>query len=153
MKLVKVSPGFYSLAALNHVDEEIMFNEAGRPCVLLINLNYKGNLRKFVVPLRSNISSKAPKEQYFSLPPNKSTRPGCHHGVHYIKLFPIEDKYIDKYRVGGEFDKLILDILSDNQDEIISACQKYLNECEKGNKHVMTPNIDGILRVLDDEKT
>lgn len=35
----------------------------------------------------------------FSLPPNSATKSGKRHGVHYIKLFPIDSKYIQKYRI------------------------------------------------------
>lgn len=149
MKLVKVNQSFYDLVRDEHVDGEIMFNEQGRPCVLLVNLEYKGNLRKFVVPLRSNISAKAPRGQYFPLPPNKNTRPKCHHGVHYVKLFPIENQYVDKYRVDGKYYDVVKKILNENESVIVSACQAYLRQCETGNRHPMTPDIDGIINVLD----
>lgn len=149
MKLVKVSQSFYELIKKNHVEEEIMFNEQGRPCVLLVDLEYKGSFRKFVIPLRSNISPRTPRGQYFSLPPNRNTRAGYHHGVHYIKLFPIENKYVDRYRVGGSFFETIIRILTRNEAEIVSACRQYLRKCEEGNKHSMTPDIDGIIRVLE----
>lgn len=79
MKLVKVNQSFYELIKKNHV-EEIMFNEQGRPCVLPVDLEYKGSIRKFVIPLRSNICPRTPRGQYFSLPPNRNTRAGYHLG-------------------------------------------------------------------------
>lgn len=148
MKLVKVKQSFYDLITEKHVENEIMFNESGRPCVLILNLEYKGDFRKFVVPLRSNISSKTPRKQYFPLPPNSNTRDGNHHGVHYIKIFPIENRYIDRYRISGKFYENIIRILSRNEAKIIHDCQKYLRECEEGRKHSMTPDIDGIIDVL-----
>lgn len=36
-------------------------------------------------------------------------------------------------------------IIDENEKKIIEECQKYLLECEQGNKHPMTPDIDGIL--------
>lgn len=51
MRLVKVKQSFYDLIRENHVDEEILFNECGRPCILII-------------------SNKTPHSQYFPLPPN-----------------------------------------------------------------------------------
>ena len=149
MKLVKVKQSFYDLIRKNHVDEEIMFNEFGRPCVLILDLEYKGLLRKFVVPLRSNISIRTPSSQYFPLPPTGNTKDGNHHGIHYIKIFPIETKYIDRYRIDGEFYKMIITILSKNESKIVSDCQNYLKKCEIGNKHFMTPDIDGIIKVLE----
>lgn len=69
IRLVKVKQEFYSLCQEHNVDEELLFNEAGRPCVLLIRMNYKNNVHDFVVPLRSNISARTPRNQYFALPP------------------------------------------------------------------------------------
>lgn len=69
IRLVKVKQEFYSLCQEHNVDEELLFNEAGRPCVLLIRMNYKNNMHDFVVPLRSNISARTPRNQYFALPP------------------------------------------------------------------------------------
>lgn len=129
-----------------------MYNEAGRPCVLILQLHYKGNKHKFVVPLRSNISGRTPKEQFFSLPPNKDTKPGNSHGIHYIKLFPVSDKYIESYLIDEDSFKMMIKGIIDNKDnekEIVIACQNYLKQCEAGNKHFMTPDIDGILSWLE----
>ena len=38
-------------------------------------------------------------------------------GVHYIKLFPIDNKYIDNYLI---------------ENEIVRNCQEYLKKCEVG---------------------
>ncbi len=152
MRLVKVTEEFYTKCKLNDTAQELMENEMGRPCVLLLNLEYRGIKREFVVPLRSNISGTAPKWQYLSLPPNAKTKPGKRHGVHYIKLFPISDAYINKYVIDGDdFLIKINDILHRKQNDIVEACQNYLVECESGNIHSMTPNIDGIISWLDAE--
>lgn len=155
MKLVKVNQKFYDLCKQYGVADELMENEAGRPGVLLVQLTYKGINRNFVVPLRSNISGKTPKEQYLSLPPNKNTKPGNRHGVHYIKLFPIEKEYINKYVVSGKYYKTILNILDKKEPDIISSVKEYLAKCESGQKHSMTPNINGIIdmfNMLKEEK-
>ena len=130
IRLVKVKQEFYSLCQEHNVDEELLFNEAGRPCVLLIRMNYKNNV------------------QYFALPPNSSTRPQCRHGIHYFKLFPIKREYIDSYIVNDEYHTRLLEIINRNKRQIIAACQDYLKQCESGNKHFITPNIDGILSIL-----
>lgn len=44
MRLVKVKQSFYELIKKNHVDEEIVFNECGSPCILIMDLEYKGLL-------------------------------------------------------------------------------------------------------------
>lgn len=150
MKLVKVRQSFYTLCKVNAVDEELMLNEDGRPCVLVIQLKYRGKLRDFVVPLRSNISPKTPKSQFKALPPNPKTKPTYFHGVHYIKIFPIDKDFIDKYHVENDkYYATILKILDKEEPSIIKKCQEYLINIENGEKHLMTPNIDGILNVLD----
>lgn len=73
------------------------------PSVLIVRLKYKGNFHKFVVPLRSNISPTTPKNQYMSLPPNSKTKPHHSHGIHYIKIFPITDKYVQSYLISDPF--------------------------------------------------
>lgn len=132
MRLVKISNKFFDECKKNNVHKELMFNEDGRPSVLIAKLKYKGVYHKFVIPLRSNISPKTPKEQYFSLPPNRKTKPHHSHGIHYIKLFPIRDKYIQSYLINERFDLLVKEIIDNNETEIIKACQKYLAQCENG---------------------
>ena len=136
MKLVKISNKFFNDCKKNNIHKELMFNEDGRPSVLIVRLKYKGNFHKFVVPLRSNISPTTPKNQYMSLPPNSKTK-------------PITDKYVQSYLISDPFDLMVKNIIDNNESEIIQACQDYLFECENGNKHFMTPDIDGIIKMLD----
>lgn len=148
-KIVKVSNQFY-LDCKNHgTDRELLFNKNGRPCVLVIQLKYKEKRQDFIVPIRSDIVSNTSKNQYFPLPPNTTTKSGNRHGVHYIKMFPITKKYIQKYRIdNNSFLLNIKDILDRNEKEIVQACQDYLNVYEKGKGHPMSPDIDGILAWL-----
>lgn len=46
MKLVKVKPEYYKLLKTKQADQEIMENETGRPCVLLVDLIYRGRKRE-----------------------------------------------------------------------------------------------------------
>ena len=152
MKLVKVKQKFYDLCRENNVENELLFNEKGRPCVLILKLRYKGDLRDFIVPLRSNISDRTLEWQYFALPPNPNTKPKHKHAIHYIKMFPISKKYIDKYVVDNdEYYKRLIKIIDSNESKIISECQSYLDKCSDGKKHIMTPNLDGIIKVLDED--
>lgn len=149
MQLVKVNEQFYQECSKRGTDHELLFNKAGRPCVLIVKLKYKGKNHKFVVPLRSNIVANAPKNEYFPLPPNPTTKSGNRHGVHYIKLFPIDSKYVQKYRIeNNSYMQTIKGILDKNEKKIISDCQKYLVECEQGKRSPFTPDIDGILSWL-----
>lgn len=38
--------------------------------------------------------------------------------------------------------------IDDNEADIVKACQNYLQQIELGDKHPMTPDIDGILSWL-----
>lgn len=146
MKLVKVKKSFFDLCN----DKELMQTKNGRPCVLLVSLKYKDKRRDFVVPLRSNISPNVPKGTYKNLPPNKNTKKNHHHGVHYTKLFPVSKKYIDTYLISQDAYMLMIQgILDKSTKEIVTACQNYLIEYEKGNKDPYTPDIDKIIEILD----
>ena len=80
---------------------------------------------------------------------HSKTKPHHSHGIHYIKIFPITDKYVQSYLISDPFDLMVKNIIDNNESEIIQACQDYLFECENGNKHFMTPDIDGIIKMLD----
>ena len=151
MRLVKINDTFFEECKAHNTEKELLFNENGRPSVLIVQLKYKGENRKFVVPLRSNISPSTPKEQYFSLPPNKNTKPHHSHGIHYIKLFPIRDEYVETYLISSQYDLNVKKIIDSHEDEIVKACQDYLVQCEQGKKHFMTPDIDGIVKWLDEK--
>lgn len=49
MNLVKVSSQFFSDCITHGTDKELMFNKDGRPCILIMNLKYKGANHKFAV--------------------------------------------------------------------------------------------------------
>lgn len=72
-----------------------------RPCIVVVRLRYRGRRRDFAVPLQSNIVPNVPKDQYFVLPPRPTTKPGHRHGIHYIKMFPIQKRFQRKFRAEG----------------------------------------------------
>ena len=148
MKLVKVNKKFYDMCKERGIDKELLINKNGRPCVLLVKLKYKGIFCDFVIPLRSNISEFTPLDQYFPLPPNPKTKPKNHHGIHYIKLFPITKQFVDKYIADDDYYKMIYKILDKNEKTIIDNAQRILNNIERGYKNKFTPNIDGIIEML-----
>lgn len=150
MKLFKVHENFFNSCKSLEADpcNQLLHNEAGRPCVLLIRLKYKGENRDFVVPMKSNIAANTDKKTFFALPPNKRTKLGNYHGIYYVKLFPIDRKYIQPYLiVGNTYMQTIQAIIDkpDNEREIVNACQNYQAEYEKGNKNYYTPDIDLII--------
>ena len=134
------------------VDKEMM-QKAGRPCALIIRLKYRGQRYDFAIPLRSNINASVPKNQYFPLPPRSTTRSGNRHGVHYTKMFPIDKSIANRYRTeGNAFATLVKKILDKNEKQIVSECQYYLNEYEKGNKPLYSTDIDLLIQVMSNIK-
>ncbi len=152
MKLVKVKQDFFDLCEKSNVADQLMKTKDGRPGVLIMKLKFRGKDRDFIVPLRSNIPPKAEQWEYKKLPPNKDTKPGFHHGVHYIKIFPIKKEYIDKYNIDQSTYLLtVKNIIDKNTKEIVDACQNYLVDYEAGNKHKFSVDIDGIIEALERE--
>ena len=149
MQLVTVEKGFFAQCKKFGTDRELLYDKQGRPCVLIVDLVYKGQKHTFVVPIRSHIAKNVPTSQYFPLPPNAFTQPGKRHGVHYIKLFPMDRKYVHPYKISkSAYLVMVKSILDKNESKIVNACQNYLSEYEKGQGSFMTPDIDGILAWL-----
>jgi len=69
-------------------DSEVLIKDK-RPTVLVMRLKYRSREHDFAVPLRSNIDPAAPKSEYFALPNRKTTKERHHHGLHYVKMFPV----------------------------------------------------------------
>ena len=130
-----------------------MLHKSFRPCVLILRLKYKGKRYDFAVPLRSNISPAAPKDQYFPLPPRRSTRPKHRHGIHYIKMFPVRRSSLLKYRTeGNKHAELVKRILDENEKQIVAECQRYLNEYEKGNIPDYATDVDLLIEIMQRTK-
>ena len=124
------------------IDKE-MLQKAGRPCVLIVNLIYKKHRQDFAIPIRSNINPSTPKEDYFPLPPRRTTRPKYRHGIHYAKMFPIDKKIAVIYRTDGNKEAtLCKKIIDENEKQIIRECQKYLNRYEAGIRSPYSTDID-----------
>lgn len=130
-------------------DPEVL-KKSGRPYVLVLRLKYKGHNHNFAIPIRSNIPASTPKAQYFPLPPRPATRPKNRHGLHYIKMFPINKNYLERYRTkGNSFATMINNIIEKNKKEIINACQQYLNDYENGIHPDFSTDIDLLIEILD----
>ncbi len=130
-------------------DKEVLL-KAKRPYVVIIQLRYKNNRYDFAIPLRSNIPSTSPKNEYFPLPPRSSTKPKNHHGLHYIKMFPVAKRYYVKYRCDDDFSILIQNIINKNIKRIVNDCQEYLNRYSLGEKPVFSTDLDSLLTKLND---
>lgn len=145
MKLVSIKP---ELLALYEQDAEVL-RKAGRPYVAVVKLRYRGCVCDFAVPIRSNIPAAAPKEQYFALPPRPTTRPFNRHGLHYIKMFPVDRRYFERYRTeGNAFAELIRNIIDRNTRRIVCECQTYLDRYAAGERPPFSTDLDFLLSVL-----
>ena len=150
MKFVTVSQDYYELCLS---DGELLQKGANRPHVMVVNLKYKGKNVDFAVPPRSNIPPSAQKGTYFSLPPRKTTKPGHRHGLHYIKMFPIEKQYQQKFWTGISPEYILYqNIINKNQKKIVNDCQAYLNDYEAGKRYPFSVDIDKALQELDKAK-
>ncbi len=62
----------------------------------------------------------------------KSKRPKNRHDLHYIKMFPVTNKYLRRYRTeGNQFATLIPTIIDKNTKIIVDDCQTYLDAYAK----------------------
>lgn len=149
MKFVTVSQDYYKLCQ----DGELLQKGTNRPHVMVVNLKYKGKNVNFAVPLRSNIPPSAPKDTYFPLPPRKTTKPGHRHGLHYIKMFPIEKQYQQKFWTGKKPEYLLYqNIINKNEKQIVQECQAHLSNYEAGNRPQFSVDIDKALAALSKAK-
>ena len=146
MKLVSINN---SLLLKYSGDSEVLQKNT-RPYVLVIRLKYKNSDYDFAVPIRSNIPASAPKNQYFALPPRPQTKPKNHHGLHYIKMFPVSKKYLVRYRTDGNiFATLIKNIIDKNSKQIVAECQRYLDLYSEGIKPQYSTDIDYLIEQLN----
>lgn len=131
------------------VDSQVL-TKSHRPTVLVVSLKYNGERRDFAVPFRSNIHPSSPKSEYFALPPRKTTKPKHHHGLHYIKMFPVAKKYYERYRIEGDIaSKMYLAIIDKNEKDIVHSCQLYLDRYEHGLRPQYCTDIDKLIEVLE----
>ena len=147
MRIVSVSDDFLERFASG--DREFM-QKRGRPCLLVVRLKFRGKRRDFAVPFRSNIAPNVPKEQYFALPPRPTTRPRHRHGIHYIKMFPVERRFLRRFRTeGNPYYETIENIVDEHEREIVIACQRYLTLYERDGRPRYAVDLDRMVALLD----
>ena len=150
MRIVSISDDFIEEYGVN--DREFMFKH-GRPCIVVVRLRFRGKRRDFAVPFRSNISPNVPKDQYFALPPRSQTKPRHRHGIHFIKMFPIEKRFQRRFRTeGNPYYETVQRIVDENSAEIVKSCQRYLENYERHGRPRYAVDIDRIIALLEKEK-
>lgn len=113
-----------------------------RPCLVIVKLKYKNTSCNFAIPFRSNISRGATRNEYYPLPPRKTTNKGKKHGLHYIKMFPITKEYIRKYYSENKDNENDITKIEKNINLIVSEAQEYLKDYENGIRYNFCTNID-----------
>lgn len=146
MNIIKVSSQFY----VDCPDPEHLQKEDRRPFILLLRMKFRGKMIRFAAPLRSNISGHTPKDQYFNLPPAPGTKAEHHHGIHFIKMYPITSQYIQKFNTGDiPYFVMLSDFIQRNEKNIVQAASAYLSRYEHDGKWCdQAVNLDQLLGYL-----
>ncbi|NGQ96840.1 hypothetical protein G3578_16870 [Brevibacillus sp. SYP-B805] len=148
MKFASVSNDFFKLCSF---DKELLENSNRRPYLIIVKLKYNGKRQDFAIPLRSNISSTTPREQYFPLPPRKSTSKGRKHGLHYIKMFPIRKEFLQKFHTDKDpYYQMLVKFIDKRKKQIITEAQEYLDKYESGYRFEYATDIHGIYLTLQE---
>lgn len=147
MKFASVSDRFFSLCSF---DGELLENTNRRPYLIIVRLKYNGVKHDFAIPFRSNISNKAPKEQYFSLPPRPTTQKNRIHGLHYIKMFPIRKEFLQKFHTDRDsYYETLVDVINKNEAIIVQEAQQYLINYENGVRPQYSTDIPQIIAAIN----
>lgn len=145
MQIVKIKPELIRKFG----QDPQMLQKENRPCVLVLRLHYKDAVYNFAVPVRSNIPAASPKNEYFPLPTRYTTKDHNRHGLHYIKMFPIDKQYYDKYRTENNMAAALMKATIDNNtSQIVEDCQNYLNRYCDGYRPVYATDLDLLLSLL-----
>lgn len=136
MKIVSISQDFFDLV---DGDRELMLKH-NRPCIVVVRLRFRGKRRDFAVPLRSNIAPNVPKDQYFALSPRPTTRPGCRHGIHYIKMFPITKAYQRRFRTEGSAYYETLQRIIDGNTNALSPSARHTSTATNAREGLALPS-------------
>lgn len=154
MKYSTISQEFFDKFSFDG-DELTHNKDEKRPYAIIIKLTFKGEKYDFALPFRSHIKAYFPEEQYFKLPPNHSTKSGEIHGLHYIKMFPIQKKYMLKYRFPNDkLNNAIQNKIAKNKKTIIEDAQKYLDSYSENGRPSYGVDIEGLIEkiISDAEK-
>ena len=149
VRVVGLNAKFFDEHDLYNIDDEIMPNETSghkRPYVVIIKLNFKGSKQDFAVPFRSNISGSNDNANYFALPPRKETRKFHRHGLHFIKMLPIEKEYFEKYNypTNNASASRTIAYIQKNFKRLVQEAQSYIDSFSRGHRPPLCVDIDKI---------
>lgn len=146
MRLVTINKAMLK----GYAKDSEMLQKADRPCALILKLVYKGRRYDFAIPMRSNISGSAPKNQYFPLPPRSTTRSGNRHGLHYLKMFPVRRSWLLPFHTENNvYAAMIKAIVDKNEKRIVAECQAYLGRYASGDVPQFSTDIDLLIQQMN----
>lgn len=154
MRLVTIKEAFFNIFDF---PTEIMHKDKDgndRPFLMVLSLKFRGKKQSFALPFRSNIQvNKSTKGLYFPLPRRHSTKDNHAHGLHYIKIFPIDKTYCNKFTFPQtDYNTRLINYISKNVSTIVKEAQTYLGEYENGLRPNYCTDIDRMISALDKYK-
>jgi hypothetical protein len=122
-----------------------------RPFLIVVSLKYKDKRQNFGLPFRSNIQvNKNTIGTYFPLPNRPTTKPGHAHGLHYIKIFPINARYYQKYTMKeSTYNTMLMEYIENNISKIVEEAQNYLVTYEQGERPNFCTDIDKMIEAIN----
>lgn len=147
IEIVSVKQEFFKICT----DHELLHNDKlKRPYLIILKLKYKNRCMDFAIPFRSNIPPNAKEWEFYSLPPNHTTKETYHHGLHFIKMFPIKKEYKEKFHTSKNifFQQIIEAKIKKDLKLIVGKAQNYLVRYGKKNIHEHSVDIDKIIEIL-----
>jgi len=137
LRIVSVDDKFFKDNDLYNLDNELIpntENNHNRPYVIVLKLKFRDKYQDFAIPFRSNIAGHRDKFEYFALPPRKETKPKNIHGLHFIKMLPIDSAYFIKYNYPTDSSSATLtkQYIQKNLAKLVIEAQNYINKFEGG---------------------
>ena len=153
LRIVSIKDEFFSHHDLYDVDKELLpniENAHNRPYVIVLKLKFRGNNSDFAIPFRSNIAGHRDKVEYFALPPRKETKSKNIHGLHFIKMFPVNSAYFQKYNytTSNASATRTRQYIQKNLSRLVSEAQHYLEKFEEGYRPSFCVDIGKVYDVL-----
>ena len=151
IKLVAIKKEFFDIFDFKTEFMLNAHNAKDRPCLIILKLSYKGKKHSFALPFRSNIQvNKNTEGTYFPLPKRSTTKDNHAHGLHYIKMFPIDLKYCNKYvPPETKYDDKLIEFIEKNINKIIEGSKKYLSKYENDERENFCTDIDRLLEAIN----
>ena len=147
IEIVSIKKKFFQICD----DSELLHNDdLKRPYLIILKLKYRGKKIDFAIPFRSNIPPNAKEWEFYSLPPNSTTKETYYHGLHFIKMFPIKKEYKEKFHTSKNefFQKVIEAKIKKDLKLIVGKAQNYLIKYEEKIINEHSVNIDKIIEIL-----